>query len=52
MRTSDIVLYAVADFRAFSVVETVDRTYKIACDTSYTVECNVIGILLTSAARA
>ena len=46
------MLYSVVLLSALTVVEAVERTNEVACDTSYTVKLDITGVLLTSAARA
>lgn len=44
------MLYTVMLFASLCIVETVERSNEIACDTADTVERNIIVVLLTSAA--
>ena len=40
--TLNIMFYTVVFFRALTVIETVECTYKITCDTAYPVESNIV----------
>ena len=45
------MLYSVVLFCTLTVVEAVKCTNKIACDSAYPVECDVVGMFFSTAAR-